>query len=306
MLNNSCSAITLLIETMTEHAPRNSNHETSKSSMVARIRVSVIIAVFNGEDYIAKAVESILSQDFNRMELIVVDDGSTDRTLEILKNIDDARLRVYRQHNEGQYPALVKGIEHAKGDLIARLDADDVALPGRIKAQVDYLDAHPDCAWLGCGEVRIDKKRNERYVRKYPEFDADIRNMAARCIPYCHSGIMFRRFLIEEGLNYPCKKQFMNDFEFFINVASKYSVANLPRAYVVRTVSDRSFYQSNFSTLRQNIRLVRLCARAIKMFDLRWVSYLFLLPRLAYPVIPNRIKRFLRRSQGLAEVAFDD
>lgn len=274
--------------------------------MVARIRVSVIIAVFNGEDYIAKAVESILSQDFNRMELIVVDDGSTDRTLEILKNIDDARLRVYRQHNEGQYPALVKGIEHAKGDLIARLDADDVALPGRIKAQVDYLDAHPDCAWLGCGEVRIDKKRNERYVRKYPEFDADIRNMAARCIPYCHSGIMFRRFLIEEGLNYPCKKQFMNDFEFFINVASKYSVANLPRAYVVRTVSDRSFYQSNFSTLRQNIRLVRLCARAIKMFDLRWVSYLFLLPRLAYPVIPNRIKRFLRRSQGLAEVAFDD
>lgn len=264
-------------------------------------RVSIVIAAFNEEHNIADAVGSILSQDFAALEVIAVDDGSTDDTLKILGEFADNRLRVYRQDRGGQYPALVKGIDLAKGDLIARLDADDISLPGRISAQVAYMDANPDCAWVGCGEVRIDQKRNEHYTRIYPISDKEIRLMSARCIPYCHSGVMFRRSVVEHGLNYPLQNRFMNDFEFFIEVARRYKVANLKKAYVQRVVRDASYYQRNFSTFRQNLRLIRLSARAIRAFDLNVSNYRYLVFRFFYPLLPDRMKRAIRKVQGLSE-----
>ena len=114
--------------------------------------VSVIIASYNGERYIAEAVGSILGQTWRDLELVVVDDGSTDGTRAILHGIAarDDRLRVIEKDNEGLIATLNRGIADARGPYIARLDHDDVSRPERIERQVEFLKANPDYVAVGC------------------------------------------------------------------------------------------------------------------------------------------------------------
>src|SRR5512146_251636 len=108
--------------------------------------VSVIMAVYNGQEYLRESVESILAQTFADFELVIVDDGSTDRTPDLLRAYTDARIRVIRTSNQGQALARNCALTAARGRYIAVQDADDVALPGRLAAEVSFLDTHPKIA----------------------------------------------------------------------------------------------------------------------------------------------------------------
>ncbi|MFD1958687.1 glycosyltransferase family 2 protein [Novosphingobium panipatense] len=114
-------------------------------------RVSVLLPCYNGAAYLEEAVRSILLQTFADFELIVVDDGSTDATADILARMGrrDPRLRVVRQPNGGIVAALNTAIAHARGEYIARMDADDVSFPERFAFQVAWLDAHPATVLVG-------------------------------------------------------------------------------------------------------------------------------------------------------------
>lgn len=267
----------------------------------AAVKVSALIAVHNEERLIRGAVESLLAQDFERLEVIVVDDASDDGTPKVLAAIEDPRLRVIRRPRSGQYGALAFGVAAARGRYIARLDADDEAYPERLAKQAAFLDAHPDHAWVGAGEERVDTQRGEHMMRLYPETDAEVRRMAARCIPYCHSAIMFRRSLLDEGLGYDPNGSLMSDFVLFIEVAKRHKVANLQEVLVRRYIRDESFYQRRFTRAVQNRRLARLSARAVREFRLPKRYYLYPLARLAYPYVPNGAKRLARRLSGLPE-----
>src|SRR5712675_1535849 len=105
--------------------------------------VSVVMPVWNGEEYLAESIDSILGQTFKDFELIVVDDGSTDRTLEILSSYGDKRLRVQRLDHGGIVLALNCGLNVAKGKWIARHDADDISLPHRLETQWRTVHDHP-------------------------------------------------------------------------------------------------------------------------------------------------------------------
>ena len=120
--------------------------------------VSVIMPVFNGRRYLAKAIASVLAQTFADFELIVVDDGSTDRTPEILARFaeNDARIRIVSRPNTGIVGALNDAIAVARGEFLARMDADDLCEPERFAKQVEYLRAHPDCVIHGTQILRID------------------------------------------------------------------------------------------------------------------------------------------------------
>lgn len=115
-------------------------------------KVSVLIAAYNGERYVAEAVGSILGQTFRDLELIVLDDGSTDGTRAILRNFasQDKRIRLVEKENEGLIRTLNRGIAEARGAYIARLDHDDVSTPQRIEKQANFLDSHPDTIGVGC------------------------------------------------------------------------------------------------------------------------------------------------------------
>jgi hypothetical protein len=112
---------------------------------------------------------------------------------------------------------------------------------------------------------------------------------------------MFRKSLIDEGINYDPAQPYLIDFEFFLRVADRYKVANLPDVLVKRYVRGQSFFQSQFKTSRQNLRLARFCARAVRRFGLPLRFYAYPLARLIYPYIPHRLKREIRRRQGLGE-----
>jgi glycosyltransferase involved in cell wall biosynthesis len=120
-------------------------------------RVSVVLAVYNGAAYVIEAVNSILAQTYRDFELLVIDDGSTDDTRALLTPLatSDARLMVLAEPHRGLVASLNHGISIARGSLIARMDADDVALPGRFAAQVAYLDAHPDCVVVGTSILKV-------------------------------------------------------------------------------------------------------------------------------------------------------
>lgn len=266
-----------------------------------RPRITAVITVYNGETHIAKAVQSLLGQTEKRIEVLVLNDGSTDGTLKVLRRFRDRRLRVLDLPRMGRAAALERAGLEARGRYIANLDADDVSFPERLKEQAAFLDSNPHVAWVGSGEEQADSRRAERHRRVYPCADEEIRLQSAKCIPYCHSSIMFRRSLIEAGINYDPRQPYLIDFEFFLRVAERHRVANLPRVLVKRHLRGESYFQKNFSTFRQNTRLAAYCFSAIRRFRLPVQCYLFPVARLFYPFLPTGLKRWVRGQQGLKE-----
>lgn len=118
--------------------------------------VTVLLPVYNGERYLREAVESILTQTLESFELLIVDDGSTDGTAAICRSFTDPRVRVHRyEENAGVIFALNSGIDLIATKYVARMDADDVALPNRLARQVAFLESRPDLAACGCWLVEL-------------------------------------------------------------------------------------------------------------------------------------------------------
>jgi glycosyltransferase involved in cell wall biosynthesis len=264
-------------------------------------QVTAIITVYNGAGFVNRAVESLLAQSLRDIEVLVVNDGSTDGTGEELDAIADERLRVVHLPRTGRAASLALACREARGRYIANLDADDISFPERLEKQAAFLDTHPDHAWVGCGEEQEDDRRGEHHHRVYPLTDLALRRQSAKCIPYCHSAVMFRKSLIDGGINYDPAQPYLIDFEFFLRVAERYKVANLPDVLVKRYVRGQSFFQSQFKTSHQNLRLARFCARAVWRFHLPFWYYAYPAARLLYPYIPRGLKGALRRRQGLSE-----
>lgn len=155
--------------------------------------VSVVMPVWNGEAYLAEAVESVLAQTFKDLELIVVDDGSTDRTPELLNSYRDPRLRVSRLEHAGIVKALNHGLALSRGDWIARQDADDISSPRRLEAQWNALDRNPGAVlchtavhFIGHGAGQVGQARLPR-SRSFTAL-----RLCFQC-PIAHSTVMFRK-----------------------------------------------------------------------------------------------------------------
>ncbi len=264
---------------------------------------SAIITVYNEKEWIGTAVDSLLNQTLSDIEILIVDDGSNDGTGEILDAYDDPRIRVIHTQRMRRAAALALAAEEARGEFVANLDADDECYPDRLERQVEFLTSNPDYGWVGCAEDRRDFQRGEAYVRHYPEDDASIRRLSARCIPYCHSGVMFRKAVINQGINYDPQHPYLIDFDFFLRVAASWKVANLAEPLVIRRARGESYFQRRFSSAAQNRRLAAFCRQAIRSFDLPLYSHVYPAARLVYPWFPTAVKRCIRASQGLSEHA---
>ena len=186
--------------------------------------VSVLMSVYNGENYLSEAVESILNQTFRDFELIIIDDGSTDRTAEILAEYErrDMRVRFYSQAREGLIATLNRGIELSRGRYIARMDADDVSYPTRLEKQVAFLEAHPNVGV--CGTWRVIAGG---LVIRYPVQDAVIRSYLIFDTLLAHPTVMMRKALFETGIRYPAYEH-AEDFGLWVQLADHTRFANLP------------------------------------------------------------------------------
>lgn len=130
--------------------------------------VSVLLPVYNAEPYLAAAIESILRQDHQRLEIIAINDGSRDRSLEIMQRYQqmDGRITIVSRENRGLIATLNEGLALAKGDLIARMDADDISYPSRLSRQVSLFVQQPQLALCGTG---IDTLLGDRIIRGTPD-----------------------------------------------------------------------------------------------------------------------------------------
>ena len=187
-------------------------------------RVTVLMPVYNAERFLHEAINSILDQSFKPFEFLIIDDGSTDGSAEIVESFRDPRIRFIRNtHNMGITKTLNKGIALASCELIARMDADDISHPQRLQKQFGYMKRNPNCAMLSTWArvITEDKRfvRLERYRSNFYYY-----NLTFECWIY-HPTIMFRKSEAEHIGMYGML--YSEDYDFFWKMSTRFRIANL-------------------------------------------------------------------------------
>jgi glycosyltransferase involved in cell wall biosynthesis len=223
-------------------------------------KITVLMPVYNAERFLREAVDSILIQTFRDFEFLIIDDGSTDSSREIIESYVDSRIRFFKNdQNLGISETLNKGIKLASCELIARMDADDVSYPNRLQRQYDYMVQNKNCALLSTWArvITHDKRfvRLERYRSKFYYY-----NLTFECWMY-HPTIMFRKQPVEAIGMYSMK--YSEDYDLFWKVSTAFEIGNLAEALVdyrlsptsLNTVLKREEYNvANEQNVLRNIR----------------------------------------------------
>ena len=263
-------------------------------------RVSVITTVYNGEAYAERAIPDILAQSFEDFEFILIDDGSQDRTLEILRDVAsrDKRVRVLTPGRLGFAGALNYGIARARGEYMARQDFDDRSYPDRLRLQVALLDKEPKVGVVGGYYVLVDENRGETYVRMAPTDHSAIVTDLARSIPIAHTLATFRRQAWAEVGGYPEVPNAV-DLRFWLRLAKRqWRFANVPEILGEHFVHQTSFFHQSFRYSQRQRDLARVEFEIIRELGLPWRMYAYPLGRFVYGYCPTPVKRMLRRTMG--------
>jgi glycosyltransferase involved in cell wall biosynthesis len=189
--------------------------------------ISVILPVYNAELYLKEAIDSILNQTLSDFEFIIFNDGSTDRTDEIIRSYNDERI-VYKkkQENAGYLNLLNEGLDLAQGKYIARMDADDISLPNRFKEQFSFLEKNPDVGICGSWIESIGDKTG--FVKRPVSFSEIQYNFFFGC-PLTHPTVMMRNEALKKfDLRYNAKYYYAEDHEFFLRCSFHFKLVNLP------------------------------------------------------------------------------
>lgn len=196
--------------------------------------VSVVMPAYNASLHIREAVDSILNQTYKNIELIAVNDGSTDDTLDILNEYakKDKRVVIVSRENKGVAESLNDGLKKASGKYIARMDADDCSLPHRIKTQVEFLESHPEIGICGAN-IYINDKSN---IRKYPLTDEDIRKFLYLGSAFAHPVVMFRKSFVDDGVIHYNPDFPAEDYEQWTRLVLKTKAANIEEPLLIYRV----------------------------------------------------------------------
>ncbi len=198
---------------------------------MAMPKVSVLLPVFNAADYVSASIRSVLNQSFRDLELIVIDDGSTDSSAEVIRRAigNDPRVRFLSRGNIGFARTLNQMLEITSGELIARLDADDEALPNRIATQVEFMDSHPDCVVVGGGAIHIDAEGDPLSLELYPEQHNEIeQRMLSGSGGIIHPSVMIRAETMRRCGGYSLDCPVVEDQDLWLRMALRGRLANLP------------------------------------------------------------------------------
>ncbi|MDB4914158.1 MAG: putative WbfO protein [Gemmatimonadetes bacterium] len=235
-------------------------------------RVSVLMSAFNAESSIARAVESIRAQEFEDWELLIVDDGSTDTTGAILHAIarTDARVHVLvHERNLGLPTSLNHALSLVRGDLVARMDGDDVALADRFRRQVEFLDVHPEIDVLGGGALEVTHDGRPLGELRRAEHHEQLIARIFTENPFIHPTIMARRTVFERlgGYDVTCRRG--QDYELWLRAYRMFRFHNLPRPLIHYARRDRSRWRD----ARHSSRIVlRALQRENRLWPDGWLA----------------------------------
>jgi glycosyltransferase involved in cell wall biosynthesis len=256
--------------------------------------VSVLMGVHNGAPWVSEAIASVLRQTAADLELIVVDDGSTDATAGILAAVGDRRVRVERRPHQGLTDALIHGFGLARAPLVARLDADDLAEPERLARQQAFLDSHPDVGLLGAGAREVDSSGRDVALIRPPEEDAAIRRALIRRNPFVHSSVVMRREVAELAGGYDASFAVAQDYDLWMRMSRWTLMANLGEPLVTRRL-----LPGRVTAERDGARLrAEACIRwrAVRSGAYPPWCAVFALRAVLALAVPASVRRALRRS----------
>jgi len=215
--------------------------------MESSIPITVLMAVYNGENSVGKAVESILGQTFKDFEFLIVNDCSTDKTVDVINAFGDARIRIIDNNkNIGQSRSLNVGLALARGEYVARIDADDYSFSERLKKQYQYLTKYTEYTLVGT-ECLVINDSNEKITvrRKYANYE-DIVIQALTSSPVNHVSVLMKRDDILNAGGYNPDFRILADYELWSRLIIKgLNITNIPEVLTAYTLSESSYGSRN-------------------------------------------------------------
>lgn len=197
--------------------------------------ISVLLPVHNGANFIEECLLSLLVQTIDNFEIIVVDDGSTDASVEIIKSFKDPRINlILNQQNQGITKSLNKALRAASGYWIARQDVDDFSLSKRFELQLDFLEKNSKVGLLGCSCFVSNRKGIFNEVFNYPSRDASIRIALPHYNPFVHGSVIMNRELLTSLDGYDEEFRYAQDYELWSRMVERTSFANLSEPLYAR------------------------------------------------------------------------
>lgn len=221
--------------------------------------ITVLMSVYNGESFLSEAIESILNQSFKDFEFIIINDGSTDKSLSIIKGymLIDRRIVLISRENKGLITSLNEGIALAKGKYIARMDADDISLPERLEEQVTFMNGNPEVGASGSwAEVFGDGV--EPKLIKHPAITKELKPKLLFSVCFVHPTVMLRKEVLEKfNLRYDPNALHVEDYELWTRLIEKTEVANIQKVLLKYRYVDTSISRTADSD-KTNKRYIQL------------------------------------------------
>jgi len=209
--------------------------------MSRRPAITVLMPAYNAGKYIGAAICSVLSQTFADFELLIVNDGSTDNTLEVINTFNDPRIQVISQSNKGVAEALNTGLKHSKATYIARFDADDVCYPHRLERQYYFLKENPDYVLAGSDADYI--LENDDFLfhfRCFAHTDEEIKRRLYFYCPFVHPTVMYRKDVVDNAGGYPVDAHNFEDYMLWTTIAKDGKFCNLPEPLIKYRLNSHS------------------------------------------------------------------
>ena len=233
-------------------------------------KITVLMPVYNAEAYIGQAIESVLSQTFSDFEFVIVNDGSKDRSADIVRLFADPRIRLIdNKENAGVIARLNEGLALTEGEYIARIDADDVwADKEKLAKQAAFLDMNRDYGMIGTLGTAIGKSGEKLYPLDYPTADAEIRKKALVKNCFINCSVMIRKSILGKSGGYDAAEKHAEDYGLWLRIGSVSKFANLPERMVSYRVTPEG------DSLSNNIRSIRNSILLAKKHRRNYPSYL--------------------------------
>lgn len=256
-------------------------------------KISVVMSAYNGAKYLKEAIESILNQTFEDFEFIIVDDDSIDKTEEILVEYKrkDPRIKIItNRENIGLTKSLNKAIKITKGDYIARMDADDIAMAERLETQLEFMKKNPEVGAVGCWYYLIDKTGNIFEKRRPPTKFSKIKKALLASSPLIHPGMFIKKEVLEKIGPYDEEFKYAQDRDLLFRILQYYKLAVVPQFLLKFRHTPGSI------SLKKEIEQKKYCLKAIKnAFKNRiypkW-RYIFCVPALISVHLPEPFRVF--------------
>jgi glycosyltransferase involved in cell wall biosynthesis len=231
--------------------------------------VSVIIPVYNGGDYLIDSISSIINQSYKNLEIIIINDGSSDNSDEIIKNLKDSRIVYINQKNQGLSSTLNAGIKISTGEFIARQDQDDISLPNRIQVQLDYL-LNNNINFVGSRSIVIGDKGNKIGKHNHPLSSIACKLFLQFDNPFVHSSILARKDIFLNDLySTELDRQPPEDYDLWCRLSKNFDMENVPQRLILYRQLQTGMSQSNSHSFLENVNKisVKTISSSLNRFD---------------------------------------